>query len=287
MSNSRNPHQPTDSPSQKRADKTLFGSKEGDIVIAVMGPPCSGKSTLIKNMLPEDADPKPKPNPRFAPSKPSIQEYSMKMPDINADGRIENRRLVLVDTPGFNNADVHDFDILQMMAGWLKSAYHKDFEISAIIYLFPLVAGVNPQKEERYLRVLRKVWGDDSTERVVLATTQWEIAGGDQDDREAELRGGFWKPMLELNASMTRLYNDRESAQGLLRNVLENVASQEFVGFVLALQHELEAKRIKLHKTDAGKELRKELKHGFSLREAIFNILKRFFPPPSSDTASR
>jgi hypothetical protein len=41
---------------------------------------------------------------------------------------LENRRLVLVDTPGFDNAFLDDTDILHKISGWLAR--------SLVLYLF-------------------------------------------------------------------------------------------------------------------------------------------------------
>ena len=60
----------------------------------------------------------------FASCTVKLSEYSIALPSKVAEehGIAATRRLVLVDTPGFDNATVSDTEILRRIAVWLATA---------------------------------------------------------------------------------------------------------------------------------------------------------------------
>ncbi|KDR82112.1 hypothetical protein GALMADRAFT_135477 [Galerina marginata CBS 339.88] len=92
--------------------------KENDIVILVTGALRAGKSTFINTLLGNTRMPI---GTRMTGYTTEI-DYEVIDPIPNSDPRLKGRRLVIVDTPGFDNArtNLNDTSILEKLADWLE-----------------------------------------------------------------------------------------------------------------------------------------------------------------------
>jgi len=104
----------------KVRDDIWLDAKETDIVIPVMGPTGAGKSTFINEAV-----------------EKQLLEVGQRMTSCTSQPRpvvidpipgfpnLEGRRLVLVDTPGFDDTYQEDVEILKRIAKWLENSYRK------------------------------------------------------------------------------------------------------------------------------------------------------------------
>ena len=68
-----------------------------------------------------------------------------------------------------------------------------------------------------------KLCGDETLENVVLVTNMWgEVTPEVGKDREKQLSGRFFKPVLDLGARMVPHHDTAEPAHNIIRRIVEN-----------------------------------------------------------------
>ncbi|THH31507.1 hypothetical protein EUX98_g2680 [Antrodiella citrinella] len=166
------------------------------------------------------------------------------------------RRIVLIDTPGFDDTTKSDTDILKMIAVYLASTYGAGVKLSGILYLHRIsdfrMGGVN----RRNFNMFRKLCGDETLKNVLLVTTMWshvDLKTG--ESREEELRTDeiLFKPVLDKGAQLVRHDNTLQSAQAILYRLIQNHPEP------LRIQRELVDEKKDIEDTGAGEELAREL----------------------------
>jgi len=165
----------------------------------------------------------------------------------------------LVDTPGFDDKDRTDVDILRDTASWLASAYDAQIKLAGVVYLHRIqdnrVSGTITQNIELF----RQLCGANGLASVVLATTMWDMTPPDHhatlEARETELKtdDSFWGCLVNQGCTVMRQDRGADSATLILRHIL---GLQQPV--TLLLQEEI-AEGVELHQTAAGTVLTKEL----------------------------
>ncbi|KAG6852993.1 hypothetical protein H0H87_009008, partial [Tephrocybe sp. NHM501043] len=113
-----------------------------------------------------------------------IQEFSLYDPGFPA------HRIVLIDTPGFNNASMDDETVLGLLTHWQSQFYAKtSTRLAGIIYLHDITQKRLPRPGQ-YDKVFKLLCGTDNWAlKVVLATTMWdEIPIQMGEARETDLR---------------------------------------------------------------------------------------------------
>jgi len=109
----------------------------------------------------------------------------------------------------------------------------------------------------RNFRMFRKLCGEDSLRSVVIATTMWdqaEMSIGEDREQELASKDTFFKPALEKGARLARHNNTLESAQAIIRYIIQQSPSS----VTLQIQEEL-GRGLCISETQAGKELGREL----------------------------
>lgn len=193
-----------------------------------------------------------------------------------ASQNIDGRRVIFVDTPGFDDTTRPDSAILREIANWLNKAYKESIKLTGIVYLHAVNNTRVTGTAKNNLRMFNKMCGDDSMSSVALVTTHW--ASGEADRRMQLARHqelledeAFWKPMMLQGA--TDFIHDRGkwSALEIVRHLLNNRPQD---GLDLAIQREMEV-GIRLDKTAAGIALEEKLENKMEIYEAEINELQR------------
>ncbi|KAG0694753.1 hypothetical protein DFH29DRAFT_1006061 [Suillus ampliporus] len=184
--------------------------KPKDIVILVIGVTGGGKTTFINtavgrrvNIVDDGLD--------------SCTQYiscaACPRPDDNT------RRIIFVDTPGFNNSsnDLPDGKILKDIAGWLAGV--KRTRIAGIIVLHDLKY-LPPTHVPEFIRKLG-LCGLDALTNVILATRNVQVeAKGQKQEKELE---DHWKRVLKRQPKMIRFRDTNpESAWEIVKLILQN-----------------------------------------------------------------
>ncbi|RXW11776.1 hypothetical protein EST38_g14079 [Candolleomyces aberdarensis] len=246
-------------------DPALTDARETDIVIPIMGATGAGKSSFINTLLDHFGIKK-----RFKVGE-DLVSCTSQLESIVIEGqtnnwkRIRGHRIVIVDTPGFDDTYAGDFEILQRIAQWLEESYRKKTVLGGVIYLHDISQDRFSGTARRNLEMFNHLCGDPALDKVVLVTSKWGRAfERDFEKREGELKSKHWKAMVDNKARVERLVAGQEqaSAWGIVHSILDTVetqAIQQSRSETLQIQKELINRPKFLAQTHAGRELRTEL----------------------------
>ncbi|KAK7032289.1 hypothetical protein VNI00_013248 [Paramarasmius palmivorus] len=232
-------------------------ANDREAVIAVMGATGSGKTTFIN-----------------AASGGSLRvgrglQSCTSSVQLSPPFELQGRQITLIDTPGFDDTNKSDADILKMIAAFLATMYEHNQTLAGVIYLHRIsdfrVGGIS----RRNFKMFRELCGDSTLKNVVIVTNMWGEVGKDVGEaREAELiqEDKFFRPVLEKGAQLVRHDNTTETARAILLHLVENKP------LPLQIQTELVDQGMSLSETAAGAELNRELmeqikKHEKEMRE--------------------
>ena len=137
---------------------------------------------------------------------------------------IGSKTLILVDTPGFDDTNLSDFQVLQSIASWLETTCERGQLLSGVLYLHRITNTRIEGSARRALHLFQRICGEDNYKNVsgednyknvILATTFWnkiEHCKEDGVERENRLLAneGFWKSMKDRGAQTMRLGRNYE-----------------------------------------------------------------------------
>jgi hypothetical protein len=180
-----------------------------------------------------------------------------------------NVRVHLIDTPGFDDTNLSDVQVLQNIAHWLSTSFRSGIRLSGIIFLHrisdPRLAGSG----RRNLMMFKKLCGEKAYQSVVLATSMWsKVTEEEGERREKELieTPEFWGHMYQKGSQVFRYLNTRESGLDLVKQILEL-----HLEVTLDIQEEIVVNGRDIDETSAAHELNAEIirerkKHQAELR---------------------
>jgi hypothetical protein len=140
---------------------------------------------------------------------------------------IRGRNFALVDTPGFDDEDLTDSDVLKLLVDWLASTYRSGQKLSGILYLHRIADTRMRGSSMRNLSMFKQLVGDDFYKNVTLGTTCWSLVPFHVGlDRENELKSNsnFWKMMISKEARLKRIPDDVITARELVYEIASNDA---------------------------------------------------------------
>ncbi|KAJ5081176.1 p-loop containing nucleoside triphosphate hydrolase protein [Penicillium angulare] len=188
---------------------------------------------------------------------------------------IDGKRVVLIDTPGFDDTTRSDGDILELIATHLAATYAQDQLLSGIILLQPISGNRVQGSERKRNRLFEKVCGPSAFSKVIIATTMWsdlrDESIGIERVEERRREADFWGRMVEDGATTVRHDNSYESARRIIRMVLANNSGP----IVLQIQRELAQNDGRLAATSAGRQLGLDLREEVKALKAEIEKLKR------------
>jgi len=229
------------------------------MIIAVMGPTGSGKSTFI-NLISGS-------NLGVGEGLRSCTNKVQATEPFYLDGR----RVVLIDTPGFDDTSLSDTDVLNMMASFLANSYEQNKTLAGVLYFHRISDFKMTGISRRNFGMFRKLCGDDALQNVVIVTNMWgEVNAEVGNKREAELmsQDDFFKPVIEKGARMARHQNKANSAKRIIRFILGNHP------LPLRIQEELVKENKDISDTDAAKELNRVINAQIKKHQEEMRILR-------------
>ncbi|KAG6841124.1 hypothetical protein C0991_001693 [Blastosporella zonata] len=193
-----------------RSHETKLEANTGpqDVLLAVVGSTGCGKSTFINTLL---EHPVAAVYHGLTSGTAHVQQFSLH------DSEYPTRRIVLIDTPGFDNTSIDDEAILKLITQWVSHSYQPSTKIFGIIYLHDITNKRMP-RPGLYDTMFKQLLGtDDWARKVVLATTMWdEVPAHVGEIREQDLMKEYWKPMLKFGSRFSRYDGTRASARDLI-----------------------------------------------------------------------
>ncbi|KXN85553.1 hypothetical protein AN958_11120 [Leucoagaricus sp. SymC.cos] len=167
-------------------------------------------------------------------------------------------RIVLVDTPGFDDTRKSDLEILKTVSYWYKDVYRRGLEISGILYLHRITDNRMAGTPQKNLRLFKKLCGDEFYDLIFLTTTMWpEDDQNDEPifhDRQAQLEDDYWADIIKRGRKSQRFRGTQESAWEILDNVIDAAAARQ-QRKILQIQDELVHLAKSVPATKAGQQL--------------------------------
>ncbi|KAE8142021.1 P-loop containing nucleoside triphosphate hydrolase protein [Aspergillus pseudotamarii] len=229
-----------------------------DRVIAVMGITGVGKSTFISHFN-EDAL-----------VGDSLMSCTTEVGIHKA--QIDNQRIFLIDTPGFDDTTRSDTDVLVEIADWLRFSYNENIKLAGIIYLHRIKDVRMGGASIRNLMMFKKLCGEKCLNGVVLATTMWNNPPTEKEvKRESQLKSErkFWGEMIGHGSQVFRQDDGITSATEIIRYILSRPQN-----VTLRIQEEMASGK-SLGETAAGKEVQAEVERLRARYERQLNELRK------------
>ncbi|KAF9038045.1 hypothetical protein BJ165DRAFT_1553863, partial [Panaeolus papilionaceus] len=183
--------------------------------------------------------------------------------------------IVLVDTPGFDDPERTNAQILELIAKWLEQSYREKRLINGIIYLHRITDIRFDSGASDTLRLFQHLCGGHVFGHVALTTSMWNevppTAMAQAREKEAELKDTHWRPMLlRMHPSLVARFDSTtdDTARDTAVEVIWKLIQQTTDKNALLLQKEMVDEKKTLIKTKAGKA-------AFTMEERVAWQLKR------------
>ncbi len=163
----------------------------------------------------------------------------------------------MIDTPGFDDSEVSDTEILTRIAFWMSDSYDDNELLSGLIYLHPISDNRMSGGSKKNLRMFRKLCGDENLGNVMLGTTMWEnTPEADGELREKQLKENYWKEMIDHGSTVARISRNSDDASRLVRRLLKQKKKDTILP---KLQKEFGKERKTLGQTEVGKFIQEDI----------------------------
>ncbi|TFK44967.1 P-loop containing nucleoside triphosphate hydrolase protein [Crucibulum laeve] len=267
---------------QKKANRLAFAGRpratkveiddlsQDDVIIAVMGPTGSGKSTFINVATEHDTGV----GHSLESCTSEIGIIKLSYPEWS------DCDIVFVDTPGFDDTHKSDLDILKMISEWLSTTYKKEILLSGILYFHRISDNRMAGTPLKNLRMFEELCGKNAFHNVILTTTMWdEIDEEVGIQREKELIHKYWKSMMDRKSKTMRFNNDRHSAFLVLAPLLETANQRH----ATLLQKEMVDMHYQLRETSAGQSLFSKIETLVKQKQDVLRRIRDEMQRPSDD----
>ncbi|KAK0638651.1 P-loop containing nucleoside triphosphate hydrolase protein, partial [Cercophora newfieldiana] len=176
---------------------------------------------------------------------------------------LDDYTIVLVDTPGFDDDTRSDIDILRIITEGLsnKGLGSQQQRLDGLILLHPITSTRIGGNERKRTRLLEAILGEHAYKRVIIATTMWDDLRNDDNKFSYRMegrteKGEVWHEMSSKGATITRHYNNPESAHKIIRDIIQKSLAENG-GVELQLQRELADGKGRMGRTTVGTQVRK------------------------------
>jgi hypothetical protein len=184
----------------------------------------------------------------FNAASPSIQAYTFRRKEYH---------ILLLDTPGFDDANKPDIILLEEFVEYLRKISRRGLRLSGIIYFHRINNNRMYGSAQKNLQLLTKICGDQFLRHVHLCTTMWSHIDKEVgDSREEQLKSEFWKDLIDNGAMVERFDGSHESAIAIIDNSLRRASADNTI---LGIQLESINEQKPLSETEAGRVALEEL----------------------------
>jgi hypothetical protein len=184
-----------------------------------------------------------------------------------------DEKFYLVDTPGFDDSNKPDQEILREHSSWLTRTYSENIKLSGIIYLHRIMDVRFGGAALRNLSMFKKLCGDGNLASVVLATTFWSQVNdeiGKTREKQLKTTPTFWGSMSTRGSQVFRHDSAEKSGAAIVQYLLDRRDKP-----VYAIQDEMVNKNKTLEETAAGSEVQAEMEKMRRRYEQVIVDLKR------------
>ncbi|KAJ7587380.1 P-loop containing nucleoside triphosphate hydrolase protein [Mycena floridula] len=257
----------------KYKDHYMKDPRPDDIVIPIMGPTGAGKSSFINTLMGNAAMKVGHELQSCTAQLDYTVLHSGQYPQLGVEGQ---HRIIILDTPGFDDTFETDYEILRRISVWLTHSYSEGMKLAGVVYLHDISQTRMLGSTRKNFELFRKLCGLKASPHIVLTTTKWDRVREDEGKRrETQLVEKFWNGIIEQKAHMCRFLLTQESALEIIKQVISSAdLAVEGVNHSLSIQQELVAIEKRLAETDSGRNLRTSLKEALESTKAMERQLK-------------
>ncbi|KAF9038072.1 P-loop containing nucleoside triphosphate hydrolase protein [Panaeolus papilionaceus] len=223
-------------------------NKDDDIIVAVMGVTGAGKTSFIKAIA---GDKVQGVGHNLDAGTNTVNCFKIPIPQTES-------HLILVDTPGFDDPNRTDGDILTVIAEWLKASYKEGKTLSGIIYLHRITDIRFDSGSAKSLTLFKHICGGDVFDKVCFTTTKWNDVQPekkiDYERKEDDLRKDHWGVYIAKGSITSRFDSTTEEmARDTAKKTVQKLVEDTTRKMIITLQKQLVDQKLPLYKTDAGK----------------------------------
>ncbi|KAF9038194.1 hypothetical protein BJ165DRAFT_1614382 [Panaeolus papilionaceus] len=227
----------------------LNGLHESDKIIVLLGRIGAGKSNFIEQLASKDLK-----ISSFSGNRGTNDLTLYRIHDHPA----WNDRIVLADTPGFQDVTISEYGSIKTIKQWIEDS--KAPRLHALFYVDRITDAVKGSDKQCW-DLFMSLCGKDSAIRACLMTTAWDLVHADSMRNRAEKRREMlqthWNPYLKKGLRPFEFQNTSESANDILVAALGPVNDDRSIGpkhnSVRVIQFVLENKKITLIKPPVKK----------------------------------
>lgn len=139
------------------------------------------------------------------------------------EAELDNRKLLLLDTPGFDDSQRDNLEILREIVSHLYVFALKGnvVQVRGVIFLHDIIEVRMGGSQKKTWQILNAICGEEGMKNVLVGTTQWSKEGTNkflaEERRETELIDKHWNGIYK---STRVIYNDRDNAVRIINDLL-------------------------------------------------------------------
>ncbi|KAF2463865.1 uncharacterized protein BDR25DRAFT_297312 [Lindgomyces ingoldianus] len=158
-------------------------------------------------------------------------------------------RVAIVDTPGFDDSNRSDSEILEEIVQFLLKQYRLGIRLKGIVYMHRITDNKMSGSARRYFEMFQRLCGEQSMSNIVLLTTMWNQLSERKVGlkRERELRDQYWNVMESKGSTIRQFDGKPATAKALVCRLARKP------DVVLDIQTELVHEGKMLEETTAGR----------------------------------
>ncbi|KAF9054909.1 P-loop containing nucleoside triphosphate hydrolase protein [Panaeolus papilionaceus] len=160
----------------------------------IMGPTGAGKSSFIQALAGDSHN--------LSITKDQLVGYTQQVTSYKVEGFVYRNAsgtypIYLVDTPGFSNADISEWELMVMVRRWLEYT-NKSYWMNGILYFTPITDTRLRGSQQRTVEMLREFLNPIYPGNFLCLTTMWDTLSNERMKQRAEynfaqLRDGVFK----------------------------------------------------------------------------------------------
>ncbi|KAF2174954.1 hypothetical protein K469DRAFT_684828 [Zopfia rhizophila CBS 207.26] len=225
-------------------------SSTSDLAILIMGVTGSGKSTFISRLTEQSVE-----------IGHSLESCTTKVKGYMIRST-SGQNIYLIDTPGFDDTQISNVDLLQKIASALITMYaDNDIRFGGLIYMHRITDQRVAGSSLKSLRIFENICGEENFPNIVLVTTMWNLLGprngykmGEDRETTLKMKDEFFGKMVAGGAKMMRDDGDQASADDIIKYI-----SRQKSRVVTAIQREIVDGKRHLGETAVGQLLHGDL----------------------------
>jgi hypothetical protein len=171
---------------------------------------------------------------------------------------IDGRSTLLLDTPGFDDTDRSDFEIVNEVAMGLHVLYEQGLTLRGVIYIQRITDTRMSGSSRKSLEILDAICGTQASANITFVTTMWDKLGVDSEivggERTEEMKRLFLSRFIERGANVERHTGTAASAKDIVNKMI--LYDQPII---LSIQSEMEEQNLTLDQTKVGRILQHDL----------------------------